>query len=61
MGNVRSNTTSPLKIGEKAVEALFNKEKTVAPLSVRLKLALNALSPNTITKRVLANWRGLAS
>jgi len=61
MGNVRSNTTSPLKIGEKAVEALFNKEKTVVPLSVRLKLAMNALSPNTITKRVLANWRGLAS
>lgn len=61
MGNVRSHTASALAIGEKAVEALFAKKKTVVPFGVRFKLAINSIFPNIISRKIQDNWKGLVS
>lgn len=42
-------------VAEQALDGLFSKKSTVMPFSVRLKLALNILMPDQITKQVKQN------
>lgn len=57
-GNQTISSTNNLdQIAEKAIDALLQKQSFVAPLSVRIKIALNALFYKSITKKILHFWK----
>ncbi len=45
------------QVAEKAIESLELKKRYVAPIGVRIKIALNALFHNYMTKRILRFWK----
>ena len=47
-----NHLASANQVAEQALSALFDKKSSMMPFSVRLKLALNMLMPDRITKQI---------